>query len=210
MIRLFITDDYPVVRRGLIQIFGETYDIRVTNEAASYSELLEKIEMEDFDVLLLDFSISDNNSLDVIKSIKNQMSELPILIFTMYPEEQYALRLLKSGVSGYLNKKSSPEEIIDAVRVVFAGRKYISPHLAELLAMNIDSSGEVALHEKLSGREFQVMCMIAAGKTVTEIAKELTLSVNTISTYRLRILEKFKMKNNAEINQYAIKNQLLS
>ena len=209
MIRLIIADDHTVVRKGLKQIFEETPDIEVTDEAPTGMELLEKIKKDSFDVVLLDISMPGRDGLDVLKVLKTDMPELPVLIFTMYPEEQYALRVLKAGASGYLNKESSPEELIDAIRKVSEGRKYISPYLAELLASNLETSGEAPLHDNLSDREFQVMCMIASGKTVTEIARQLSLSINTISTYRLRILDKLNMKSNAEITHYAIKNQLV-
>lgn len=209
MIRLIIADDHTVVRKGLKQIFEETPDIEVADQAATGMELLEKVNKDSFDVVLLDISMPGRDGLDVLKVLKTDMPELPVLIFTMYPEEQYALRVLKAGASGYLNKESSPEELIDAIRKVSGGRKYISPYLAELLASNLETSGEAPLHDNLSDREFQVMCMIASGKTVTEIAKQLSLSINTISTYRLRILDKLNMKSNAEITHYAIKNQLV-
>jgi DNA-binding NarL/FixJ family response regulator len=134
---------------------------------------------------------------------------LSVLIFTIYPEEQYAVRVLKAGASGYINKESEPEILIEAIRKVSQGRKYISPYLAELLASNLEAGGESPMHEQLSDREYQVMCMIASGKTATDIAKELSLSINTISTYRIRILEKMSMKNNAEITHYALKNRLV-
>ena len=134
---------------------------------------------------------------------------ITVLIFTIYPEEQYAVRVLKAGASGYINKETDPEEIINAIRKVSTGRKYISQFLAELLASNLELSGEAPLHESLSDREFQVMCLIASGKTATDIAKELSLSINTISTYRIRILEKMGMKNNAELTHYAVKNGLV-
>ena len=150
--------------------------------------------------------------MDTLKELKQIAPDLPVLVFTIYPEEQYAVRLLKAGASGYINKESKPEELIEAIERVIRGRKYISSHLAELLANNLDStsgSGQVPLHETLSDREFQVMCMIASGKTPTQIANELSLSINTISTYRIRILDKMKMRSNAEITHYAIKNRLV-
>jgi len=149
------------------------------------------------------------DGLDTLKELKNLKPELPVLVFTVFPEEQYAVRILKAGAAGYLNKESEPEEMLDAIRKVSQGRKYISPGLAELLAANLDISGETPIHDSLSDREFQVMCMIASGKTISDIAKELSLSINTISTYRIRILEKLNLKNNAEITHYALKNRLV-
>ena len=209
MIKLIIVDDHAVVRKGLKQIFEEAPDIVVTDEAGSGSELLEKIRQKKFDVVLLDISMPGRDGLDVLKELKVERPELHVLVFTMFPEEQYAVRVLKAGASGYLNKESEPEELIEAIRKVSQGRKYVSPELAEILASNLEITGEAPLHESLSDREFQVMCMIGSGKTVSEIAKELSLSINTISTYRIRILEKLNMKTNAEITHYAIKNQLV-
>ncbi len=212
MINIIITDDHAVVRKGLKQIIEETPGFIVADEASSGNELLEKVRKNKYDVVILDISMPGKDGLDTLKELKQIAPDLPVLVFTIYPEEQYAVRLLKAGASGYINKESKPEELIEAIERVIRGRKYISSHLAELLANNLDStsgSGEVPLHETLSDREFQVMCMIASGKTPTQIANELSLSINTISTYRIRILEKMKMRSNAEITHYAIKNRLV-
>jgi len=209
MINIIIVDDHAVVRKGLKQIIEETPGFLVSDEASSGFELLDKVKTNKYDVVLLDISMPGKDGLDTLKELKGIAPDLPVLVFTIYPEEQYAMRLLKAGASGYLNKESSPEELIKAIERVTKGRKYVSPYLAELLANNLDSDGETPLHESLSDREFQVMCMIASGKTPTQIAGELALSINTISTYRIRILEKMKMKSNAEITHYAIKNRLV-
>ncbi|MFA6571809.1 MAG: response regulator transcription factor [Bacteroidota bacterium] len=209
MIKIIIADDHAVVRKGLKQIFDETQDLSVVDEANSGNELLDKVRNKKYDVVILDISMPGKDGLDTLKELKIIQPDLPVLVFTVFPEEQYAVRILKAGAAGYLNKESAPEEMIDAIRKVTHGRKYISPFLAELLASNLDSSGEAPLHETLSDREFQVMCMIASGKSVSDIAKELSLSTNTISTYRLRILEKMNLKNNAEITHYALKNHLV-
>lgn len=212
MINIIITDDHAVVRKGLKQIIEETPGFVVADEASSGNELLEKVKKNKYDVVILDISMPGKDGLDTLKELKQIAPDLPVLVFTIYPEEQYAVRLLKAGASGYLNKECKPEELIEAIERVTRGRKYISSHLAELLANNLDSSpsgGDVPLHETLSDREFQVMCMIASGKTPTQIANELSLSINTISTYRIRILEKMKMRSNAEITHYAIKNRLV-
>lgn len=212
MINIIITDDHAVVRKGLKQIIEETPGFVVADEASSGNELLEKVRKNKYDVVILDISMPGKDGLDTLKELKQIAPDLPVLVFTIYPEEQYAVRLLKAGASGYINKESKPEELIEAIERVVRGRKYISSHLAELLANNLDStsgSGQVPLHETLSDREFQVMCMIASGKTPTQIANELSLSINTISTYRIRILEKMKMRSNAEITHYAIKNRLV-
>ncbi|MGA2296051.1 MAG: response regulator transcription factor [FCB group bacterium] len=209
MIKIVIADDHAVVRKGLKQIFEETQDITVVDEASSGNELLEKVRSKKYDVVILDISMPGKDGLDTLKELRIIQPELPVLVFTVFPEEQYAVRVLKAGASGYMNKESEPEEMIDAIRKVARGRKYISPYLAELLASNLDIAGETPLHETLSDREFQVMCMIASGKTVSDIAKELSLSANTISTYRIRILEKMNLKNNSEITHYALKNHLV-
>ncbi len=209
MIKVIIVDDHSVVRKGLRQIIEETNDIVVADEASSGYELLERIREKNYDVVLLDISMPGKDGLDTLKEIRNFKPDIKVLMFTVYPEEQYAVRVLKAGAYGYINKESEPDEIIGAIRKVSQGRKYVSPELAELLAANIGSSAEAAKHEILSDREFQVMCMIASGKTVREIAEELALSINTISTYRIRILEKMNMKSNAELTHYAIRNNLV-
>jgi len=209
MIKVIIVDDHAVVRKGLKQIIEEAPDLTVADEAGSGYELLEKIRLKKYDVVLLDISMPGKDGLDTLKELKNEKPDIPVLVFTVYPEEQYALRVLKAGAAGYINKECEPEALIEAIRKVSQGRKYISPDLAELLASNLDSGNEQALHDSLSDREFQVMCLIASGKTVKDIAKELFLSINTISTYRIRILEKMNMKSNAEITHYAIKNRLV-
>ncbi|MCL5991475.1 MAG: response regulator transcription factor [Bacteroidetes bacterium] len=209
MIRIIIADDHSVVRRGLKQIFDETHDLQVVDEASSGNELLDKVRHNSYDVVILDISMPGKDGLDTLKELKNLKPELPVLVFTVFPEEQYAVRILKAGAAGYLNKESEPEEMLDAIHKVSQGRKYISPGLAEILASNLDASGETPIHDTLSDREFQVMCMIASGRTISDIAKELSLSINTISTYRIRILEKLNLKNNAEITHYALKNRLV-
>jgi two-component system, NarL family, invasion response regulator UvrY len=208
MIRIIIADDHAVVRKGLKQIFDETLDLVVTDEANSGQELLDKVRVNDFDVVILDISMPGKDGLDTLKELKIYKPDLPVLIFTIYPEEQYAVRVLKAGASGYINKEGEPDVLIEAIRKVSQGRKYISPYLAEILASNLEMN-ESPAHEQLSDREYQVMCLIASGKTATDIAKELTLSINTISTYRIRILDKMSMKNNAEITHYALKNRLV-
>lgn len=209
MIRIIIVDDHAVVRKGLKQIIEEAPDLDVCDEASSGIELLEKITTTNYDVVLLDISMPGKDGLDTLKDIKIKAPNLPVLIFTVYPEEQYAMRVLKSGAAGYINKECEPEELIKAIRTVSQGRKYVSPELAQILASNIDGTTTQLDHESLSDREFQVMIMISSGKTVKDIANELNLSVNTISTYRIRILEKMKLKNNAELTRYAIKNDLV-
>ncbi len=209
MIKIIIADDHAVVRTGLKQIIESDPHLKVTGEASSGFELIEKVQEGNYNVVLLDISMPGKDGLETLKEIKRIKPKLPILIFTVYPEDQYAVRLLKAGASGYLNKECEPEELIEAIHRVATGRKYVSENLAELLAQKLEETSAVPLHELLSDREFQVLCLIASGKTIKEIAEELQLSSNTVSTYRIRILEKMHMKNNAELTHYAIKNGLV-
>lgn len=209
MIKIIIADDHAIVRKGLKQILEETPDMAVTDEASNCNEVLEKVRKGNFDVVILDLTMPGRGGVDTLKEIKAEKPDLPVLVLSVHPEEQYAMRVLKAGAAGYVNKESAPIELIEAIRKVASGRKYISATLAENLALNLDSDFEKPLHESLSDREFQVMCKIAMGKTMTDIANELNLSIKTISTYRTRILEKMNMKSNAEIARYAIKNGLV-
>ncbi len=208
MIRILVADDHPIVRKGLKQIIEETSDIIVEDEAGDGYEVLEKIQKNNFDIVLLDISMPGKNGLDVLKQIKTIKSNLHVLILSMHPEEQYAIRVLKAGASGYLTKESAPEELVKAIRKVANRGKYVSSSLAEKLVFDLSTGNKMA-HETLSDREFQVMCMIASGKTVSEVADELSLSVKTVSTYRARILDKMRLKNNAELTRYAFENNLI-
>ena len=209
MLKILIADDHAIVRQGLKQIVTETPDMIVAGEASNGQELLNKIKENDYDVIVLDITMPGRNGMDVLRQLRSERSGLPVLMLSIHPEEQYALRALRAGASGYLTKESAPDELVVAIRKVSRGGKYISSSLAEKLAFELDVGREQAPHETLSDREYQVMCMIASGKAVMEIAQELSLSDKTISTYRSRILEKMKMKNNAELTYYAIKNQLV-
>ena len=209
MIKIFIADDHAIVREGLKQIVAETTDMAVTDEADTGHEVLEKVSENDYDVLVLDITMPGLNGLDALKQLRSQRPDLPVLVLSIHPEEQYAVRVLRAGASGYLTKESAPDELISAIRKVSMGGKYVTPSLAEKLASDLVADGKKPLHETLSDREYQVLCMIASGKTVTKIAEELFLSEKTISTYRSRILEKMKMKTNAELIHYAIKHGLV-
>jgi two-component system invasion response regulator UvrY len=209
MIKILIADDHPVVRKGLREIIEETSDMEVADEASNGQEVLAKVFRKDFDVVLLDISMPGRSGLDILKELKSQLPKLAVLVLSIHPEEQYAVQVLKAGASGYLTKKSAPEELVTALRKVSAGGKYISPSLAEKLASALETGIEKPPHETLSAREYEVMRKIALGKTATEIARELFLSPKTISTYRSRILEKMGIKNNAELIRYAIKNRLV-
>ena len=209
MIKILIADDHRIVREGLKQILAETPDMIVADEANNAQEVLKKIWDNDYDVLLLDISMPGRSGLDILKQLKSDRPKLSVLVLSMYSEEQYALRALRAGASGYMTKESAPDELIEAIRKVSTGRKYISPSVAEKLAFSLESGDEKPPQETLSDREFQVMCMIASGKTIKAIADDLSLSVKTVSTYRARILEKMRMKNNSELTHYAIQNKLV-
>lgn len=209
MLSILIADDHPVFRRGLKQIIAESPDMVVAGEAADGREALRKAVTGDYDALLLDITLPFINGVDVLCRLQNERPALPVLVLSMHPEEQYAVRALRAGASGYLTKESAPEELLAAIRKVSTGGKYVTASLAEHLACIVQSDGEALPHETLSNREYQVMCLIASGKTVSEVAKELSLSVKTITTYRARILEKLHLKNNAELMRYATMNELV-
>ena len=209
MIKILIADDHAIVREGLKRIVAETADMVVADEATNGHEVLEKIRNNEYNVVILDISMPGRGGVDILKQLKGQRPHLPILILSMHPEEQYAVRVLKAGAAGYLTKESAPDELITAIKRVSSGRKYVSSSLAEKLAFDLERHTELPYHETLSDREYQVLCMIASGKRAQEIAEELCLSVKTVSTYRSRILEKMKMKNNAELMRYAIKHELV-
>jgi DNA-binding NarL/FixJ family response regulator len=209
MIKILVADDHLVVRKGIIQILSDSADMEVLDEAADGHEALAKAIKLDCDVVLLDISMPGKNGLEVLKEIKAQKPSLPVLMLSMYPEEQYAMRALKNGASGYLTKESAPDELTAALRKVSNGGKYVTLSLAEKLAFRMDDDAGSTPHENLSDREFQVLCMMAQGSTISDVADKLNLSVKTISTYRTRILEKMGMSNNAELTHYAIKNGLV-
>ena len=210
MIKILVADDHAVVRNGLKQIVSDTPDMIVAAEASNGQEVLNKALEDDYDMVLLDITMPDRSGLDILKEIESQKPELPVLILSMHPEEQYAVRALKAGAAGYLTKESAPEELIKAMRMVSGGGKYVTESLAEKLASVLENSTEEPLHQSLSDREYQILCMIASGKHVKQIANELFLSTKTISTYRSRILRKMNMNNNIELTRYAIQNLLVS
>jgi DNA-binding NarL/FixJ family response regulator len=209
MIRILIADDHTIVREGLKQIVQLTSDIVVVDEASNAAETLEKVRKHSLDLLLLDISMPGRSGLDVLLEIKRDFPQLPVLILSLHPEDQYALRMLKAGAAGYLTKESAPDQLIHAIRKVAEGGRYMSMPLAERLVFGMVQDKGHAPHEALSNREFQVFRMIAAGKTVKEVAEELMLSVKTISTNRTRIMEKMHLRNNAEFTQYAVQYKLL-
>ena len=211
MIKVLIADDHAVVRSGLKQILDETDgEIQVEGEAANGREVLEKIQAQDWNVLVLDITMPGRSGLDILKDIRQLKPKLPILILSMHAEEQFATRMLKAGASGYLNKESAPEELVKAIRKVFTGGKYVSPAQAERMVSELSGGdSDKAPHELLSDREYEILCLIASGKTATQIAKQLCLSVKTVSTYRTRILDKMKLETNAQLTHYAIKGGLV-
>lgn len=209
MIRVLIADDHAVVRRGVRQILEETSDIEVTGEAASASELWPQVREGRCDAIVLDVNLPGRSGLELLSDIKRERPELPVLILTVHSEEQYAVRALKAGASGFLTKESAPDKLVDAVRKIAEGRRFITPEVAEKLASSVARGDQGPLHETLSDREFQILKMIGSGKTVSQIGRELALSVKTISTHRTRILKKMNLKTNSELTHYAIRNGLV-
>ncbi|MBI3902045.1 MAG: response regulator transcription factor [Nitrosomonadales bacterium] len=208
MIRILIVDDHAIIRQGLRRILDDAKGMRVAGEAANGAEALKKIRTEKWDVVLLDISMPEKNGIDTLKQIMDGNCGIKVLILSMYPEDQYAVRLLKAGASGYLTKDTAPEQLVEAIRKVLAGKKHISPILAELLLQECNTNSGKLPHEILSDREYQVLRLLGSGKTVSAIAEALSLSVKTVSTYRAHILEKMKLKNNAELTYYVIQNGL--
>ncbi|MEH6435001.1 response regulator transcription factor [Massilia sp. DD77] len=208
-IRVFIADDHAIVREGLKQILAEQRDIIVAGEAENGIDATKLIGKARCHVMLLDISLPDRNGIDVLKQVKKDRPELAVLMLSMHREDQYAIRALKAGASGYLTKQSAPKELVTAIRQVASGQKYVSAALAQTLASQIGDDHETAVHETLSDREYQTLTMIASGMTVSEIAKELSLSVKTVSEYRARLLVKMKLKTSAELTTYAIRNGLV-
>jgi DNA-binding NarL/FixJ family response regulator len=204
MIRILIADDHVVVRKGLRQILEEASDIVVGGEAGNGREVMEKIRAGGWDALVLDITMPGQTGLEVLKEVRQVAPRLPVLVLSMHSQEQYAARVLKAGASGYLPKESAPEELIKAVRKVCSGGKYVSADQAEKLIYLFGNSSDKPPHELLSDREFEVLRAIASGRTVSQIAADIHLSVKTVSTYRARILEKMRMKTNAELTTYAI------
>lgn len=210
MIKVLIADDHPVVRRGLKNILKEASDIEVAGEAGDGLEVLEKVRGEEYDVLVLDLTMPKLDGLETIGRLKSEQPDLGILVLSMNPEEVFGMRALRLGASGYLSKDSAPEQLITAIRRIAAGKVYVSEGLAESLALNVSKGSPKMPHETLSDREYQIMLMLARGRSLKEIAAELSLSVKTVSTHRTHILEKLNMENNAQIVTYALHNKLLS
>ncbi len=209
MIRVILCDDHAVVRRGIRDTLSEAVDIKVVAEAGSYSEVREALRVNPCEVLVLDLNLPGRGGLEVLATLREVDSPVKVLIVSMFPEDQYALRCLRAGAQGYLNKAGDPSELVTAVRAVMQGRKYVTPAVAQMLVENLASPSTEALHVSLSERELQTLVKIASGKRLSDIAEELMLSPKTVSVYRSRVLEKLKLTNNAELTVYAIRNELV-
>lgn len=210
MIRIILLDDHALIRRGLRETLSEETDFRVVGEASDYGELRELLRTVECDVLLLDMNLPGRSGLDVLKVLSDEGSPIRCLVVSMYPEDQYALRALKSGALGYINKSAETSTLLQAVRTVAMGRKFITPEIASALVETLTAPADSKPHERLSDREYQTMILIASGYKLSEIAEKLTLSPKTVSVYRARLLEKMTLSNNAELTHYALKNDLLT
>lgn len=209
MIRILIADDHAIVRRGLKQILFEQYPTATIGETGDAEDLVLKVIAQQWDVVICDMSMPGRSGLDALQQIKELAPKLPVLIMSMYPEDQYALRVLKAGAYGYLGKETIHDDLIKAIETVRMGRKFITPSIAERLANAFDTDARRPVHEELSDREFDVFKMLATGKSITEIAAKLSLSTTTVSTYRARILVKMNMRTNAELTRYALENNIM-
>lgn len=209
MIKIMLCDDHAVVRRGIRDTLSEAVDLRVVGEAGSYSEVRELLRTTPCDVLVLDLNLPGRGGLEVLASLRESGSPVKALVVSMFPEDQYAIRCLRAGAQGYVNKAGNPEDLVAAVRTVAQGRKYVTPQVAQMLADNLAAPSSENLHDALSEREMQTLIKIASGKRLSDIAEELMLSPKTVSVYRARVLEKLKLANNAELTVYAIRNGLV-
>jgi two-component system, NarL family, invasion response regulator UvrY len=209
MIRVFIVDDHAILRRGIRDILTDDKRIEVVGEAKDYNELQSQLRKVQLDVLLLDVNLPGKNGIDILKTLREQNPRIKVLMLSMYPEEQYAVRALKAGAYGYLNKASAPEQLVSAVEQIVAGRKFVTPEIAQTLVDNLAAEDGELPHTRLSDREYQTLCLMASGKRLSEIAELLALSPKTVSVYRARILEKMDMQNNAELMRYALQHRLV-
>ena len=210
VIEVLVVDDHALIRRGMRQILDDTSDIRVTGEAEDGMQAIYMVQKNNYDVVLLDISMPDKHGIDVLKQIKLNRPQLPVLILSMHPEDQYAMRSLKAGAAGYINKQSAPVQLVTAIRLVASGRKFISGVVAEQLANDLAQPGKQEVsHQILSNREYQTLCLIASGKSLSEMAEIMSLSAKTVSVYRSRMLEKMDFHNNADAIRYALNNHLV-
>lgn len=209
MLKVLVVDDSPLFRRGVRDLVIEGFHGAKVGEAGNAHEMLDLQRRKPWDMVVMDISMPGMNGLDALKQVKQEFTDLPVLILSMHPEEQYAIRMFKAGANGYLTKAAAPEELVKAIKKVHGGGKYVSAALGEALASRVNLDAEKSPHDLLSDREYEVLCLIGSGKTVSEIAEKMNLSVTTISTYRARILEKMRMKTNAELTRYAIQQRLV-
>ncbi len=209
MIRIGIVDDHAIVRSGLKQFFSEHVDLRVVGEAGNGREAIDLVRTTEMDVLVMDLSMPGQSGIDSLAMIRAKAPDVGILILSGYPEEHYAMNLIRQGASGYLNKECEPSEIVEAIRTIALGKRYITPSVAELLAQQLNRKSDAAPHEQLSEREFQVFLKLAKGQTAGDIAESLSLSVKTVSTYRTRLMEKMGLSSNSDLTYYALKNNLI-
>ena len=209
LIKILVVDDHAVVRAGLRNFLADCPDMEIAGDAANSEQAVRLVREQDWTVVLLDISLPDKSGVDVLKQIKREKPDLPVLVLSMHAENRYAVQLLRNGASGYLQKEAMAADLVGAIRTVVLGRKYVSPAVAQLLANDIDTMGDGPLHGALSEREFEIFCRLARGQGATSIAEDLSLSVKTVSTYRTRILEKMKLASNADLTYYAIKNNLI-
>jgi two-component system, NarL family, invasion response regulator UvrY len=209
MLKILLADDHPMVRAGLRRILSEDRSVTEIGEAASGSETLEKLRLQSWDLLILDINMPDRSGLDILRNVRATYADTKVLVLSGLSERQYALNVLKAGASGYLPKECAPNDLLQAMRAVLQGRRYVSPQIAELLVTDLESDNDQPLHGRLSEREFQVFYKLASGRSVSAIGNELCLSVKTVSTYRSRILEKMNLRTNADITTYALRNQII-
>ena len=209
MIKILVTDDHALIRKGLKQLLADSPDLQVTGEAATGIEAINKVRAEHFDLLLLDINLPDKHGIELLKQFRSEHPELKIIVLSMYPEEQYGVRALKAGAMGYINKQSASDTLINAIRLVVSGKKYISETLAEQLLNNLIGESQELMHQSLSNREYQTLCLMASGKTLSEISEIMSLSPKTVSVYRSRMLAKMGFTNNAEAMHYAITHHLV-
>jgi len=209
MIKILIADDHAIVREGLKQIVAEENSMRVAGEAGTTAELFKLLQRETWDIVVLDINMPGKSGLEALKQMRSEFPKIPVLMLSMYSEEQYGLRSLKAGASGYLEKVSAPGELVQAIQKIIHGGKYISQSMAERMAENLESDHTRAAHEILSDREYQILCKIALGKSTDTIAGELSISIHTVYSYRNRIMNKLELKSNVELTQYAFQNKLI-
>lgn len=209
MINVLVVDDHALIRKGLKMLLEESPDVHVKGEAETGMQAIDMVREQSFDLVLLDISLSDKHGIDVLKQLKSEQPDIKIIVLSMYPEEQYGVRALKAGAMGYINKQSAPEKLVGAIQQVIGGKKYISAPLAEQLLSNLIGESHELMHQNLSNREYQTLCLMASGKSLTEISEIMVLSPKTVSVYRARMMEKMGFKNNAEAVHYAIAHDLV-